>query len=205
VRDVKNFEMLDAPEPQVYLPFAQQPRAAATVVLRSNDDPEALIGTVRSAVADLDPLEPVSDVFTMEGRIRRVTGPYQTISSFVLFFGALTLLLAGVGVYGVIAYTFAQRTREIGIRMALGARRADIAALVLKQVRTVLVLGVVPGLALAWLLGHAMNAILVGVTPTDWRLCTAMSLLLMFVAVAAAFVPARRAAGIDPVTALRRE
>jgi putative ABC transport system permease protein len=119
--------------------------------------------------------------------------------------GSVTLLLAGVGVYGVISYTFAQRTREIGIRMALGASRTDVARLVLRQIRTFLAIGVAPGLLIAWILGNAMNAMLVGVTPADWRLYLAMTLLLGAVALLAGLVPARRATTIDPITALRYE
>jgi putative ABC transport system permease protein len=117
----------------------------------------------------------------------------------------LTLLLTGVGVYGVVSHTFAQRTREIGIRVALGARGADVALLVLKQIRFFVLVGLLPGLALAWLLGHAMQGILVGVAPADWRLYAAMSILLTLVALLAASVPARRASTIDPVTALRHD
>ena len=145
VGDVKNFETIDVTEPQVYVPFVQQPRRTMTVVLRSREDPDGLAATARGAVAAIDPTEPIVDMASMDDRIHRVTGPYQTISTFVAFFGVVTLLLAGVGVYGVIWYSFAQRTREIGIRMALGARRADVAGLVLKQIRTFLLAGLLPG------------------------------------------------------------
>jgi putative ABC transport system permease protein len=205
VGDVKNYETVDAPEPQAYVPSAQRPSRHMTVVVRSTGAPMLLAGTVRSAVAGLDPAEPISELFTMEGLIRRVTGPFQTISTFVTFLGAVTLLLAGVGVYGVISYTFAQRTREIGIRMALGASRAAVAGLVLKQTRTFMIAGVLPGLVLAWGLGHALKAMLVGVTPADWRLYAGMTLLLTVVALLAAVAPARRVTTIDPMTALRCE
>jgi predicted permease len=205
VGDVKNYETMDPAEPQVYVPFAQRVSRQMTVVVRSEGQPEGFAGTVRSAVGAIDPAEPVAELVTMEGLIRRVTGPFRTISAFVTFFGAVTLLLAGVGVYGVISYTFAQRTREIGIRMALGANRTDVARLVLKQIRTFLLAGLLPGLAIAWGLGHAMQSMLVGVTPTDWRVYLAMSLVLAMVAVLAALVPARRATSIDPMTALRYE
>jgi ABC-type antimicrobial peptide transport system permease subunit len=175
------------------------------VAIRTTGDPEGLAGTVQAAVAAIDPAEPVSRVFTMEDLIHQVTGPFETIATFVAFLGALTLLLAGIGVYGVVSYTFAQRTREIGIRMALGARRGDIAALVLRQIRTFMLFAVVPGLALAWAIGHALQAMLVGVSPVDWRIYGSMSLVLACVAVLAAVVPVRRATTIDPVTALRHE
>lgn len=105
----------------------------------------------------------------------------------------------------MIAYTFAQRTREIGIRMALGSGRLDVAMLVLKQLRLFLLAALVPGLVLAWVLGHALEAMLVGVTPTQSSIYIAMSALLAAVAAVAALVPARRATAVDPVTALRYE
>jgi putative ABC transport system permease protein len=205
VGDVKNYETVDASEPQIYVPFAQRPTRQMTVAVRTSGDPEGLVGTVRDAVAGLDPAEPISRVFAMDALIGHVTTPFRTISTFVSFFGMVTLLLAGVGVYGVVSYNFSQRTREIGLRMALGARRADVVALVLKQIRAFLLLGLLPGLALAWVLGQAMKAMLVGVTPTDWRLYVGMSLLLALVALLAALVPARRATAVDPMTALRYE
>ena len=205
VGDVKNYEPNDRPEPQVYVSIAQRPRRFMTVIVRSSGDPDELSATVRAAVSALDPAEPVSRVFTMERMITFVTGPYRTISTFVTFFGVLTLLLSAVGVYGVIAYTFAQRTREIGIRMALGARRLDVAALVMKQLRLFLLAAMLPGVALAWALGHALRSMLVGVTPTEAWIYLAMSAVLAGVAALAALVPARRATTIDPMTALRYE
>jgi putative ABC transport system permease protein len=205
VADVKNFETVEVSEPHVYVPMLQRPRRQMTVAVRSSGDPAALAATVRSAVAALDPAEPLVDVATMENRIRRVTGPFSVMSTFVTFFGVVTLLLAGVGVYGVIAYSFAQRTREIGIRMALGARRADVARLVLNQIRTFVVGGLVPGIVMAAAFGHAMRALLFGVTPTDWRLYAAMTAILALVGILAALVPTRRAVSIDPMTALRYE
>lgn len=205
VGDVKNFETTDRPAPQVYVPFAQQPRRAMTVVVRSSQDPATVVSLARGAVAALDPAEPISDVITMQERIHRVTGPFETMSKLVIFLGVVTLLLAGIGVYGVVSYSFAQRTKEIGIRVALGARRADVAGLVLKQIRTLLLAALVPGLLVAWGLGNALEAMLFGVTPTDWRLYVSMTVVLAGVALLAAFVPARRATGVDPVTALRHE
>src|SRR5262245_24489061 len=205
VGDVKNYEPTDRPEPQVYVSMAQRSRRFMTVAVRSAGDADALASTVRASVAALDPAEPVSRVFTMEHMVAFVTGPYRTTSTFVTFFGVLTLLLSAVGVYGVVAYTFAHRTREIGIRMALGARRLDVATLVMKQLRMFLLAALVPGIVLAWLLGHALEAMLVGVTPTDLSVYLVMSVLLAGVAALAALVPARRATAIDPMTALRYE
>ena len=173
--------------------------------MRALGDPIALVGTARAAVAALDPAEPLSRVFTMGALVTHFTAPYTTTSRFVLVFGLVTLLLAGVGVYGVISYAFSQRTREIGIRMALGARRGDVAGLVLRQLRMLLLAGLVPGLVLAWGLGRALQTFLVGVTPTDWRVYVTMCLLLAGAALVAALEPARRATAIQPVDALRYE
>jgi ABC-type antimicrobial peptide transport system permease subunit len=153
----------------------------------------------------VDRTEPIAEMASMDARIGLVTGPFETVSAFVTFFGGVTLLLAGVGVYGVIAYSFGHRTREIGIRMALGAHRVDVARLVLKQLRMFLLAGLLPGLLLAWGLGYALKGMLFGVTATDWRLYLAMTLLLSIVALLGAVVPTRRAITIDPTKALRYE
>ena len=205
VSDVKHFETTDTPDPEVYVPFAQRPHREMVVTLRTPGDPESLLGTLHAAVAAVDPGEPVSRIFTMENLIHQVTGPFETLATFVAVLGGVTVLLAGIGVYGVVSYTFAQRTREIGIRMALGARRSDVAALVLRQIRAFMAIAIVPGLALAWAIGHMLRAMLVGVTPTDWRIYVTMSLMLGGVGIVAAVVPMRRATSIDPVTALRYE
>ena len=203
--NVKNYETSDSGEPQIYLAFAQRPTRDMTIVVRASGDPASLVETVRGAVIALDPAEPLSSVFTMEALLGHVTAPHTITASFASVLGALTLLLAAVGVYGVISYAFAQRTREIGIRMALGARRIEVAALVMRQVRTLLLAGLVPGLALAWLLGQALKALLFGVAPTDWHVYVTMSMLLAAIAVLAALVPARRATAVDPIAALRDE
>jgi putative ABC transport system permease protein len=205
VADVKNYETIRTAEPQVYVPFSQMPTGQMTFVVRSAADPESLIGTVRSAIAEVDPGEPVSRVFTMDALIGFDTSPYRTTSVFISLFGGLTLLLAGVGVYGIVSHSFALRTREIGIRMALGATRTDVARLVLTQVRSFLLAGLIPGLLLAWVLGQALKAFLVGVTPTDWHLYVGMPLALTIVVLLAAVAPARRATAIEPTTALRCE
>ena len=205
VADVKNYETIDPPEAQVYIPFAQEPRRSMTVVIRTTGDPQLRFPTVRAAVSALDPAEPIGELKTMAERIRRTTGPYQSMGTFVMWLGALTLALAGIGVYGVVSYSFAQRTKEIGIRMALGAQRRDVASLVLEQIRTLLLAALLPGLVMAWMIANALRAVLFGVTVTDWRLYASMTAVLATVALLAAFVPARRATAVDPVTALRHE
>jgi putative ABC transport system permease protein len=205
VQDVKHHETTEGADPEVYVPFAQMPNRHMMVVTRTPVNPEELIGTMNAAVHSVDPNEPVSRLFTMEDLIHQVTGPFEILATFVAVLGGVTVLLAAIGVYGVISYTFAQRTREIGIRMALGARQLDVARLVLRQIRGVMTIAIVPGLLLAWTIGHGMRAMLVGVTPTDWRIYATMTLVLGGVAVLAAAVPVRRATSIDPVTALRHE
>jgi putative ABC transport system permease protein len=203
VADVRNYEAVGEVEPQVYVPFPQMPTRTMTFVVRSTGDPQALRGAIRSAIEEADPAEPVSRVFTIEALIGQQVAPFRTTAVFISLFGGLTLLLAGVGVYGVVSHAFAQRTREIGIRMALGATRTDVAALVLAQIRSFLLAGLIPGLLLAFVLGQALKAFLVGVTPTDWHLYVGMPLALTAVVLLAAIAPARRAASIEPATALR--
>jgi putative ABC transport system permease protein len=205
VADVQNYETVREVEPQIYVPFDQMPTREMTLVVRTPNDPESMAGAVASAVARVDPAEPVSRIFTMDALIGHVVAPYRTTGVFISLFGGLTLLLAGVGVYGVVSYSFAQRTREIGIRMALGASAADVLRLVLAQVRSFLLWGLVPGLALAWILGQALKGFLVGVTPTDWPLYVGMPLALTVVVLLASLAPARRATSIEPSKALRSE
>jgi putative ABC transport system permease protein len=205
VGNVKNYEASDSGEPQIYLSHAQRPARDMTVVVRASGDPASLAETVRGAVLALDPAEPLSRMFTMEALLGHVTAPYTVTASFVSVLGALTLLLAAVGVYGVVSYAFAQRTREIGIRMALGARRSEVAAMVMRQVRRLVLAGLAPGLVLAWLLGQALKALLFGVAPTDWQVYAGMSALLAAIAALAALLPVRRAMSVDPIAALRQE
>ena len=202
VADVKNDEPTDRPEPQIYVPLAQSPRLLMTVVVKATGDPESLAPAVRASVAALDAAEPVSRVFTMSRLMAFQVAGYSTIATFITFFGALTLLLAGVGVYGVIAYTFAQRTREIGLRMALGADARGIFRLVLGEGAIIIGVGTVMGLAGATLLRQTIEAQLYGTGAMEPTVVIVVSGILVVVALLATAIPARRAARTNPTIAM---
>lgn len=210
VGDVVYGSPRDAVAPTIYLPLAQsvelqRPGALATISVRSAAGrPTALaqgVGAAISAVdGDLDfSFRPLVD------QVNREVAQERLAAVLSMLFGGLALLLAGVGLYGVIAYTVSRRTAEIGIRMALGARRADITALVLRQSVVLTGLGIVFGLATAVAVTRYLQAMLFGVTPLDATTFLAVSVLFALVAAVAAYVPARRATKVDPLVALRCE
>jgi putative ABC transport system permease protein len=179
--------------------------AEMTLVMRTSDDRLELGGELQSVVSQLNPEVPVSRVETMAGWIAEaVSGPRSTASLFSLFAG-LALLLGAVGIYGVISYSVAQRTREIGIRIALGARRHEVLMMILRQGARLALAGVVTGLLGALLLTQLMASLLYGVGARDPLTYAAVAILLVLVALAASYLPARRATRVDPVIALRYE
>jgi len=199
-------------ESQFYYPMMQMPPKlmplladVTAVVLRTHDDPNAIMPAVRRAVADLDPNEIVYAVETMNGVLQRNFAARRLSMILLACFAALALGLACIGIYGVISYLVGERTREIGVRMALGAQRADVLRLVLGQGVKMALLGVALGVALACGLTHLMSAQLYGVSPRDPLTFAAVALVLILVALAACYVPARRAASVDPTEALRAQ
>jgi putative ABC transport system permease protein len=165
----------------------------------------ALTASVRKQVAALDPELPLADVNTMKRMLSESVAEPRLHTSLILVFAALALALAAVGIYGVMSYAVTQRTQEIGIRIALGAGTSDVLKLVLKNGMTITLIGVVVGLAGAIALTRLMTTLLFGVTPTDATTFAAVSALLIFVALLACYIPARRATKVDPLVALRWE
>ena len=197
---------LDAPtRPEIYVPFSQRPRAAMTLIAHTAAGPEQLADAMRAAVQAVDPKQPVYRVSTMEHFFSaQVAVPRATM--FLL--GALAvaaLILAAVGIYGVMAYAVTQQTHEIGIRMALGATQRDVLRLVVGQGITLTLIGEVVGLAGAFALTRLMTSLLFGVSATDPATFTVIALLLTGVALLACYIPARRATKVDPLVALRYE
>jgi predicted permease len=197
---------------QFYYPFMQLPdnimRLAATgvaVVLRSKGDPSTLMGPVRKAVEEIDPREVIYNVATMNQVVADSLAARRF--SMILFgvFAALALALACVGIYGVISYLVGQRTNEIGVRIALGAQRADVLRLILGEGTRMALLGVVIGIVAALGLTRLMSNQLFGVTAQDPLTFGGVALSLVTVAIAACYVPARRAMRVDPIVALRHE
>ena len=194
-------------QPYFYVPLAQNYVSYRTLQLRTSVPPETLSSRVQSEVRALGPTIPISDLRTMRNALSGANGFFVFRVGAVLAgaLGILGLALAVVGVYGVVSYASSQRTHEIGIRMALGARRGNILVLVLRQGLTLVIIGVVSGLVLAWALTRSMASILVGVSPTDALTFASATLLLTAIGFWACYAPARRAMRLNPMVALRHE
>src|ERR1051325_9868505 len=190
--------------PEVYMSDLQEPSSSMTVMVRTSGDPVALAGAVRERVAALDKDEPVT-LTTMDQIFSDSVGGQRFNMMLLTIFGALALVLAVIGVFGVINYSVAQRTQEIGIRIALGAGRKDIFRLVVGQGMVLALYGVGAGLVGAYALTRLISGLLFSVSPTDPFTFAAVSLLLTGVALLASYIPARRAMKVDPMVALRYE
>jgi putative ABC transport system permease protein len=200
-------DMVDAPDAQVYLPYGLAPRAQMALVARvaPGVDPHALAPALRSAARAVDPLVPVFDVYSVPDVISRRIWGFRFVGQLLGAFAALAFVLAAIGVYGVIAFSVAQRTREVGVRIALGARPADVLRLVMRQGVWLVCAGLAVGVAGAGALSRLMTLVLFGVSPADAVAFVAIPLALAAVALFASWVPARRATLVNPVEALRHE
>ena len=205
VSDVKHFGLDDAAEPYLYVPHTQSPASGMALVVRTTNEPTTLAAVVRREVQALDKDQPVYDVKNMEQRLAERTSPARLTSFLMGVFAALALVLAAVGIYGVVAYSVAQRTHEIGIRMALGAERRDILLLVVRQGMVLVGVGLALGLGASFLLMRWLASKLFQVSATDPSTFAGVALLLAAIALVACLVPARRATKVDPLVALRYE
>jgi putative ABC transport system permease protein len=201
VGDVKQFGLHMEPRPEIYLPMR---RHSMTLIVRTNGNPARWAPAVREAVKSLDDRAAIG-MRTLEQMVSRSTWSRRTLALMMGVLGTVALLLAAMGIYGVISYLVAQRTREMGIRLALGAQRRDLLKLVLGQGLTFTIVGVAAGLALALALTRFLSSLLFGVSAADPITFATIALLLAGVAVTASFLPARRAMKVDPITALRHE
>jgi putative ABC transport system permease protein len=189
--------------PQVFTPLAQSPVPFLYVVARTIGDPLAFAPVLRRELAALDPAQPISDVASMDERAASSVAQFKLNSIIVTLFAAVALVLASVGIFAVISYAVAQRTREIGIRMALGAARLDVLRLIVRDGMTPAAVGVVIGAAGAFGATRLMRSLLYGVSATDPIVFGLVATMLVLVAVGACYLPARRAARVDPNVALR--
>jgi putative ABC transport system permease protein len=204
VGDVKHLGLEEALTPFFYTPHTQQPSYhTMTLVVRAAGDPAALASAVRGALAQMDRNVPLSDVRTLDTVLGRVSAAPRLRTLLVGGFAVLAVVLALVGVYGVVGYLVSQRTREIGVRLALGARRADVLGLLVRQGMGPVLAGVAVGLAVAVVASRLLTGMLFGVAPTDVGTYAGAAALLAAAALVATIVPARRATRIDPVAALR--
>ncbi|HEY7544933.1 MAG TPA: ABC transporter permease [Blastocatellia bacterium] len=205
VGEVKQTAM-DAPaDPHIYVPFLQERTASMYLAARTASDPESFISAVRNEILAIDREQPIYQVQTMEGRISGMTAPRRFNMLLLGTFALTALLLAAVGIYGVVAYTVSQREREIGIRLAMGARSTDVIKLIAGRGVGLALAGVVAGLALSFALTRLMTGLLYEVSPTDTATFAIISIILALAAMIAAYLPARRAGKIDPMRALRYE
>ncbi len=195
-------------EPQmtcIWLPYRQHPRPDMTLVAEVSGDTSAAASALRRQITAVDANVPVFAVKTMKQHLERQQVVPTLLASLVVPAGVLALLIAVIGLYAVMAYSVGRRTREIGIRVAVGAAPSGILTLVLREGVALTAAGMTIGLALAFALTRMVSAILTGVSPTNPLVFTAVPALLLVVAALACCVPARRALGVDPVHALRQE
>ena len=205
VRDGKYVTLGEDAKPFFYFSLAQRYQSSSTLIVRTKGDPVGYIASVRNEVAALDQNLPLFDVKTMREHLGVALLPARLAGSVLGIFGLVALILAASGIYGVMAYSVAQRTREIGIRMALGARSTDVLSMVVRQGMKLVAIGVAVGLTAAFVVTRMMTSLLYGVSPTDPLTLGAISLLLILVALLACYLPGLRATRVDPMIALRYE
>ena len=203
--DIKHKALTSEPDYQSYMPYRQGGWNSAAIVVRTPANPTLATGTVVAALKEIDPLVPAYRVLSMDATIERSYWQQTLYSKLFTAFAAIALVLAAVGVYGVISYSVSQRTREIGVRVALGAQRTNVLGLIVGQGALLAAVGIGIGLAGALGVTRFLRAMLFGVSPFDPLSFVAVSVVLSTIAFFASYLPARRAARVDPVEALRQE
>ena len=204
VADMRRQGQEREPVPQIFESLAQNPPQNADLLIRtSSDDPLAMAGALRAAVRRVEKHAPIYGVTPLEERLGSYLAQRRFQTSLLTGFSVVALLMAAVGIYGLIQYSVATRTQEIGLRMALGAHAGDIFRMIIGEGLTLSLTGLALGLVGAWWLGRAGSSLLVGVTASDPLTFTTVSLLLTTVAIAACYFPARRAMTVDPMVAIR--
>ncbi len=205
IGNVKLLELNAEFQPEVYRPMLQTPSAGMSLVVRGKASSESLINSIRQAVNSVDPLQPIRRAQLLETAISRSVAPQRFIAVLLAIFAGLAIVLAMVGIYGVMSYAVSQRTQEIGIRMALGAGRFDVLRMVVGQGMKLVIIGVVVGLAASVAATRVLASLLFGTNATDFATFAGVAFLLILAALVACFFPARRATRVDPMVALRCE
>ncbi len=204
-RDGKYGDLTERPRGMMYFPLAQQPASPLTLVARTAGDAGDVLRGMTAAVQALDRDMPIYRVETLEGTIRMVVDKQRAAASLLGVFGAITLLLAAIGIYGVASHAVSIRIREIGIRMSLGARAADVLRMFVRETLVLTTIGVVIGLAVSAAASQLLAGFLFGLAPTDAMTFATAAAVIAMVALTASYVPARRAARVDPLRALRHD
>jgi putative ABC transport system permease protein len=205
VRHVHMYDLQDEGRGQVWVPHRYVPYRGMTLVLRTRGEPLALAPAARQRIHDVDPQQAIANIDTMSDAINASLAQRRLVLSLVAAFAAAALLLAALGVYGVTAAAVAQRTREFGIRLALGADRKAMIVTVLREPVSLVALGLILGIGVTVIGGRAVDRLLYGVKPADPLTLSAVALLLLVIAVVSSWIPARRAARTDAMIALRTE
>jgi putative ABC transport system permease protein len=202
----KYWDLTGEAAPQVYLSYLQENWGSMSLVVRAQSgDPEKLTGPIRAELVAIDKNQPIHSFKTLEATVSELVAPQRFTTMLLTAFAALAALLAAVGIYGVMSYAVTQRTREIGVRMALGAQPGDVLRVLMTHGLILVLAGVSLGLGASFLLTRLMANLLFGIEPTDKPTLVAVTLVLMVVALLACFIPARRATKVDPLVALRYE
>jgi putative ABC transport system permease protein len=199
------YREIDTPRYDFYVPFRQAESEVQHFVVRTSGEPLALVPTLKERFRGIDPELTLEGATSMEQIVERTVAPWWFSTFVFVMLSAMALAFAAVGLFAVIAYTMRQRTREIGVRIALGARASDVVNLLLKEGATLCMAGLAIGVPTAWALTGFLSSLLVSVTPTDPGTFAAAILTLAAVCLGATYLPARRAAAVDPVTALKAE
>jgi putative ABC transport system permease protein len=205
VADVRHAELNDEPGLQAYVPLLQSPNTEAALVVRTAGAPGAMTSAVAAVVREVDPGLPVANPKTLDQLLADSVAAPRANAVLLALLAGLALVLAAVGVYGVLSYSVAQRTREIGLRMALGAAASDVLRQLFREGLTTVLAGIVTGLVGAFFLARTLESLLYGVTVRDPLTFVGVPLVLLAVATLATWLPARRATRVEPVVALRYE
>ena len=205
VGNVKHEQLKDDFQPEMYIPAWNLPTPSMTLVVRANASPDSLINSMRQVVQSIDPDQPIRRAQTLQASIARTVAPLRFVAVLLALFAGLALTLAIIGIYGVMSYAVAQRTHEIGVRMALGAQYGDVLKLVMGHGVILTLVGIGLGLGCSLALTRVMSSLLFGVKATDVATFAVVSISLAIIALVACYVPARRATKVDPLVALRYE
>ncbi len=205
VGNIRQESITDEVTPEIYLPFAQMRMNGMTLMVRTTSDPLSLARSVRSEVLAIDKNQPIHDVQTLGQRVDEAVAVSRSLMVLFTAFALLALVLGAVGIYGIVSYSVTQRTHEIGIRMALGARAGNVLSLIMKNGLALVLTGIVIGVGVALLLTRFLTTLLFGVTPTDRVTFVVVSGIFFVIAAVASLIPALRATRVDPLVALRYE
>jgi putative ABC transport system permease protein len=205
VENIRHLGPASRPRPEFYRPYTQMSFSFMAVVVRAKGDPAALAGPIRSAVAAIDPAQPVSRVITMSTHLRNSLAQPRFLSTITMLFGGLALVLSAIGIYGVMAWSVTMRTKEFGVRLALGAHPSVLLRQVLGEGLLVVSAGAAAGLVMAAAMSHLIESLLFETSPTEPRTYAVAAAMVFAASLAAIAIPAMRATRVDPIQALRSE